>query len=141
MARRQNPWKTLSSREVYQNPGIRVREDRVIRPDGKPGIYGVVESPGGVGIVALDSEKRVILVGQWRYTLKRYSWEVPTGGKHHNETFLAAAKRELKEETGLRARQWKAMGTVDNSNSATDEVGAVFFARELTRHGAKPFVS
>jgi len=126
-----NPWKTLSQRVVYENPWLSVREDRVVRPDGTEGIYGVVEMPPAIGVVACDEEQTVELIGQWRYSLGRFSWEVPTGSCKSGEEPLAAAKRELEEETGLRARSWQHLGTIDNCNAATTEVVHMFLATEL----------
>lgn len=127
-----NPWQTLESQIVYQNPWIRVREDKVIRPDGNPGIYGVVEIKPSAGVVALNSRDEIVLVGQWRYTLNRFSWEIPTGGSSEGEPILDAAKRELEEETGIRAGQWMELGTIDNSNGVTTDVASLFLATNLT---------
>lgn len=133
------PWTRLSSRPVYENPWIRVREDRVLRPDGSPGIYGVVHFRNlAVGVVPLDAEGRVTLVGQYRYPLRAYSWEIPEGGCPEGEDPLEAAKRELREETGCTAARWDFLGTVALSNSATDEVGYLWLARELTEGSADP---
>ncbi|NDC38040.1 MAG: NUDIX hydrolase, partial [Proteobacteria bacterium] len=95
-----NPWKTLSSKVMYQNPWISVREDQVIRPDGSPGIYGVVETKVATGVVALTPEHKVILVGQYRYPLQQYSWEIVEGGAEHGEDPFVAIQRELEEEVG-----------------------------------------
>jgi 8-oxo-dGTP pyrophosphatase MutT (NUDIX family) len=127
-----NPWKTLASRIAYENPWLRVREDKVIRPDGGEGIYGVVEIRPSVGVVALDSRNRIVLVGQWRYTLNRYTWEIPRGGSAQGETdLLAVAQRELAEETGVAADEWQAIGTVDACNGVTTDVQHLFLATEL----------
>ncbi len=129
----QNPWKTKSSREVYKNAWIRVREDHVIRPDGGPGIYGVIEIRPSVGVVAIDVEDRVALVGQWRYSLDRYSWEIPRGGSQPGETdMLEAAKRELAEETGVMARHWEKLGAVDICNGVANDVQTLFLATDLS---------
>src|SRR5690349_11954310 len=94
-----NPWQTLHSRTVYQNAWIRVREDQVTRPDGTPGIYGVVELKPSIGVVVLNDADQIALVGQWRYVHGRFSWEIPTGGSCvGDETILDAARRELVEE-------------------------------------------
>src|SRR5439155_7079061 len=99
---RRGPWQVLGSRQVYENAWIRVREDDVIRPDGQPGIYGVVEFQGlAVAIIALTEDEQVYLVGQYRYPTDTYSWEVVEGTSEAGEEPLAAAKRELSEETGL----------------------------------------
>jgi hypothetical protein len=96
-----NPWRRLSRRVAYENPWIRVNEDQVIRPDGKDGIYGVVHFKNrAVGVVPLDENDRVLLVGQYRYTLDQYSWKIPEGGVPLDEEPLSGAQRELMEETG-----------------------------------------
>lgn len=129
-----NPWRTGSSRIAYQNAWIRVREDQVIRPDGKPGIYGVVEIRPSIGVVAIDDQQRMVLVGQWRYSVNRYSWEVPRGGSHPGETdMLEVAKRELAEETGLRAVHWERLGPVDVCNGVADDVQTLFLATGLSQ--------
>ena len=128
-----NPWKTTASHIAYQNPWMRVREDQVIRPDGKPGIYGVIEIRPSVGVVAIDDRDRVVLVGQWRYSVNRYSWEVPRGGSKAGETdMLSVAKRELAEETGLRAVHWQMLGPVDVCNGVADDVQTLYLATGLS---------
>lgn len=126
-----NPWRTLGSRIVYRNPWLALREDKVLRPDGQEGIYSVVEIPQSVGIVAIDDDGSVALVRQWRYVHSKVSVEIPTGGSEAAETPLAAAKRELREETGLTAGHWSALGAIDNSNGATTDVANLFLAQEL----------
>jgi 8-oxo-dGTP pyrophosphatase MutT (NUDIX family) len=128
------PWTRLRGREVYENPWIRVREDEVLRPDGAPGIYGTVHFKNlAVAVVAIDAQGRVILVGQHRYPFDRYFWELPEGGcPIGRETPLEAAKRELREETGFAAGRWDGLGTLELSNSCTDELGHLFLARDLT---------
>jgi 8-oxo-dGTP pyrophosphatase MutT (NUDIX family) len=129
----QNPWQTLSSREVYDNPWISLREDAVVRPDGVEGIYGVVHFKNvAIGILAVEDDF-IYLVGQYRYTLKQYSWEIPEGGCPEGEDYLTAAQRELAEETGLRAEKWKQMGEAKLSNSVTDEHAVWFMATGLTQ--------
>ncbi len=129
----ENPWRTLSSREVYDNAWIRVREDAVVRPDGEEGIYGVVHFKNvAIGVLAVEDDS-VYLVGQYRYTLEQYSWEIPEGGCPEGEDFLSAAKRELAEETGLRAQTWEQMGEAFLSNSVTDERAVWFLATGLTQ--------
>jgi len=102
----QNPWQTKSSRLVYENAWIRVREDQVTCPDGQPGIYGVVETRIATGVIALTPQHEIYLVGQFRYPTGEYSWEIIEGGTEDGEEPLAAAKRELQEEAGLVARTW-----------------------------------
>jgi 8-oxo-dGTP pyrophosphatase MutT (NUDIX family) len=135
----ENPWQTLGSRTVYANAWLRLREDTVIRPDGQPGIYGVVEMKPTVGVVAINEVNEIALVTQWRYTLGRMSVEVPTGGSEASDpSVLAAAQRELREETGLSARTWRELGSVDNSNGVTTDVAHMFLATGLEPGAAAP---
>lgn len=116
-----------------------VRHDEVIRPDGEPGIYGVVEFRNvATGIVALDDAGRILLVGQYRYTLDAYSWEIPEGGVPEGEPTLVGAQRELAEETGYRAAEWRELCRLATSNSVTDERGVLYVARGLTVGQATP---
>jgi 8-oxo-dGTP pyrophosphatase MutT (NUDIX family) len=127
-----NPWKTLSSRTVYDNAWIRVREDQVIRPDGERGIYGVVHFKNrAVGVLPVDDQGRVWLVGQFRYPLQAYSWEIPEGGSPPTESLEQTARRELREETGLSAERLELVASAHLSNSVCDEVGYVFRATGL----------
>ena len=133
-----NPWKTVASREVYDNQWIGVREDEVVQPDGKPGIYGVVHFKNvAIGILPVE-DNHIYLVGQYRYPLRQYSWEIPEGGCPEGEDLLAAARRELAEETGLRAQNWKMMGEAHLSNSVSDERAVWFLATELTQGERDP---
>lgn len=128
-----NPWKTLSSRAVYQNRWLRVREDEVVRPDGGPGIYGVVEIRPSVGVLAINGKDEVAIAGQWRYALGRYSYEIVRGGSEEGERdLLAVAQRELREEAGYEAREWALLGSVDVCNGVTTDVQHLFVAHELT---------
>src|SRR5579883_1082086 len=134
-----NPWKTKSKRTVYENPWISVREDQVIQPNGSPGIYGVVHFKNkAVGILPIDRDGYVYLVGQFRYPLEEYSWEIPEGGCPEDEDPLVAAKRELLEETGLSAGQWQDLGRAHLSNSVSDEEAIFFLATDLVQGQAEP---
>lgn len=134
-----NPWKTLDSKVVYENPWIRVREDAVVRPDGKPGIYGVVETRLATGVIALTPENEVYLVGQYRYPMDSYSWEIIEGGSDDDESALDAAKRELREEAGLEASHWETLGPeIHLSNCHSNERGYLFLATGLTEVESSP---
>ncbi len=132
------PWKVRGSRRVYENPWISVREDRVVRPDGGPGIYGVVHyKNAAVGVLPVE-DGHVYLVGQYRYPLDQYSWEIPEGGCPEDEEPLQAARRELEEETGLLARRWDKLGDAHLSNSVSDEYAVWFLATGLTSGQQQP---
>ncbi|WP_250629880.1 NUDIX domain-containing protein [Rhodoflexus caldus] len=127
-----NPWQTLSSRVVYDNRWISVREYQVINPAGNPGIYGVVSFKNiAIGIIPIDANGYTWLVGQYRYPLNEYSWEIPMGGGPKEQDVLTSAQRELKEETGFTAQKWTCLMKLHTSNSVTDEVGYVFLAEDL----------
>jgi 8-oxo-dGTP pyrophosphatase MutT (NUDIX family) len=112
---------------------MQVREDDVLRPDGQPGIYGVVEIRPSVGVLALNDHGEAALVGQWRYPTCRYGWEIVRGGSSDGETdLLEVARRELREETGYDAALWSRMGEVDVNNGITTDVQHLFLARQLT---------
>jgi len=128
-----NPWQTLSSEEKYDNRWINVTEYQVLNPAGGKGIYGKVHFKNkAIGIVAFDENDNTWLVGQWRYTLNEWSWEIPEGGGPLHDDPLQSAKRELKEETGLVANQWTLIQRVHLSNSVSDEEGFIFLAEDLT---------
>jgi len=128
-----NPWTVVSTKNIYDNSWISVREDAVIQPDGERGIYGVVHFKNiAIGVLAVEDDF-VYLVGQYRYPLGRYSWEIPEGGCAEGEDPLDAARRELEEETGLRAKNWRKLGEAYLSNSVSDELAIWYVATGLTQ--------
>jgi 8-oxo-dGTP pyrophosphatase MutT (NUDIX family) len=134
-----NPWTRVARRVAYENPWIRVYEDQVVRPDARPGIYGVVHFRNrAIGVVPLDEAGRVLLVGQYRYPLDQYSWEIPEGGGGLDEDPLDAARRELAEETGYTAGHWQEILRAHLSNSVTDEAAVAYLATELRPGVARP---
>ncbi len=127
-----NPWITLSATTVYDNRWITVTKHDVINPAGGKGVYGKVHFKNkAIGIIPIDDEGNTWLVGQFRYTLNEYSWEIPEGGGPLDVPPLDSAKRELKEETGLEARTWHQLMRLHNSNSVTDEEAIIFVAEDL----------
>lgn len=134
MRRPDNPWTTLTTRRVYANPWLELWEERCLDPSGNPALYGRVSFRNkAVGVIPIDEAGHTWLVGQYRYCLHQYSWEIPMGGSAHPLPVLESARRELREETGLTARRWEQILFVHTSNSVTDEEGYVFTAEELTQ--------
>jgi len=134
-----NPWTTLSSEVKYDNPWIKVTEYQVLNPSGGAGIYGVVGFKNlAIGILPLDEDLNTWLVGQYRYTLNEYSWEIPEGGGPEGSTPLESAQRELIEETGITAQKWTKILDMNTSNSVTDEVGVAYIAQDLSFGEAAP---
>lgn len=134
-----NPWKILSSEAKYDNPWINVTEHQVINPAGGRGIYGQVHFKNlAIGILVLDDEGNTFLVGQFRFPLGQYSWEIPEGGGPLTEDPLASARRELKEETGITARSWREIQRMHLSNSVSDELGIIYLAQDLVYGDSAP---
>jgi len=133
MAEHKNPWKTLSGEKKYENQWIDVTEYQVINPSGGQGIYGKVSFKSkAIAVLPIDEEGYTWLVGQYRYTLEEYSWEIPMGAVPFDESTETGALRELNEETGLHAEKLEHLGRIHTSNSVTDEVGHVFIATGLS---------
>jgi 8-oxo-dGTP pyrophosphatase MutT (NUDIX family) len=132
-------WIRNARRVAYENPWLTVWHDDVTRPDGAPGIYGVVHFANlAAGVLVLDDDDRVLLVGQHRYPIDVYSWEIPEGGVPTGETALDGARRELREETGVEASDWRELARIHLSNSVTDELAILFIATGLTHGVATP---
>lgn len=124
-------WKKVQSKYIAENPWYKVRQDRVIRPDGTEGTYNVIECGESVFIVPITKDKKILLVKLFRYTTQHEAWEVPAGGVEAGETPLVAAKRELQEETGYTGTTWQALGSFESMNGMTDAVAHVFEASGL----------
>lgn len=136
---KRGPWTVTSKRDVYDNRWIRVTHHEVIIPTGGTGVYGTVHYKNwAVGIVPVDDEGHTYLVGQHRFPLDEYSWEIPEGGGTIGVDLRASAVRELKEETGLDAKNWQTLLRSDLSNSVSDERATAFLAWGLTRGTADP---
>jgi 8-oxo-dGTP pyrophosphatase MutT (NUDIX family) len=134
-----NPWTVLLRKTVYENDWIRVDHHDVLGPSGGPGVYGTVHFKNqATGVVPIDADGNVILVGQYRFPLNAYSWEIPEGGGAHSATALESAQRELREECGLTAACWKEIVVMDLSNSVSDEGSTAFLAWELSEVASQP---
>lgn len=135
----QNPWITNKSESVYESPWIKVVKHDVLNPAGKPATYSVVNFKNlAIGVLPIDNELNTWLVGQWRYPTDEYSWEIPEGGGILNVDPIESAKRELKEETGIVAKNYKEIMRLHLSNSATDELAIVYVATGLTFEESEP---
>jgi len=134
----QNPWTTLSSTEIFENNWIKLTDHKVLTPAGTEGTYGAIHFKNrAVGVVPY-ADGFVWLVGQTRYVLNQYSWEIPEGGCPKNEDLEDCARRELREETGLEAEILKPILQMHLSNSVSDEWAIVYLATGLTQHDASP---
>ena len=132
-------WKSLSSKTIYNNPWIEVVEHQVINPGGGQGIYGKVHYKNiAVGVIPIDDQGYTWIVGQHRFTLDEFSWEIPEGGSPKGEDLIETAKRELKEETGLSAESYEIILDMHTSNSVSDELAVVFIARGISKGEASP---
>ena len=135
----ENPWQIVSQKEIYSNPWIGLTEYQVINPSGNPGIYGKIHYKNiAIGVIPLDDEMNTYLVGQYRFTLSQYSWEIPEGGGILGTDPLESAKRELLEETGLKAESWTEIQRLHLSNSVSDELCIIYLARNLQQFDPEP---
>ena len=133
------PWKTVSIEERYATPWIAVSHHEVIDPSGAPGIYGVIHFKNlAVGVIPLDEDLNTWIVGQYRYPIQAYSWEIPEGGGRRDLPPVESAKRELREEVGIMAGTWTEVLRMDLSNSASDEEAVIFVAQDLSFHEPEP---
>lgn len=134
-----NPWVTRSSEVRYENPWISVRHDEVVDPSGRPGVYGVVSPRNdALGVLAIHDDATTVLVGQYRYALDRYTWEIPEGGGAKDVDPLVSIERELREETGLHATNWQELVRMHLSNSVTDELAITWVAWGLSEGESEP---
>lgn len=134
-----NPWKTLAEENIYENPWISLTEYQVINPGGGQGIYGKVHFKNlAIGILVLDEKYNTWLVGQYRYPLNQFSWEIPEGGGALDEDPHKSAQRELHEETGITAGSWTEIQQLHLSNSVSDELAIIYLARDLTYGKSNP---
>lgn len=134
-----NPWQTLSDEVVYKNNWIEVHHQEVVTPSGTPGIYGLVHFHNlAIGVIPLDHDMNTWIVGQYRYPMKKYSWEIPEGGGKIGIDPLLSAQRELLEECGIIAKEWQLILEMDLSNSATDEKALLYVARDLSFTASQP---
>ena len=135
----ENPWTITSEKTIYNNPWINVTEYQVINPSGNPGIYGKIHFKNvAIGVIPLDADMNTYLVGQYRFVLNQYCWEIPEGGGPEGSDPLESAKRELLEETGLKATEWTEILQMHLSNSVSDELSIIYLARNLQQHEAEP---
>jgi 8-oxo-dGTP pyrophosphatase MutT (NUDIX family) len=134
-----NPWVTTSTNVAYENPWVRIEHNEVVDPSGNPGIYGVVRPRNwALGVVPVFDNGDILLVGQYRYALSSYSWEIPEGGGAKGTAILDSIQRELAEETGYRAAHWLTLQTLALSNSVTDEMATLWVAWGLTEGAPEP---
>lgn len=134
-----NPWKTLKKKHIYDNPWISVDEHDIITPANTEGIYGIVHFKNlAVGVIPIDDEGNTYIVGQYRYPLKKYTWEIIEGGGNLEVDPIISAQRELLEEAGIKAQKWEKILEMDLSNSATDEHAIIYVAKDLSHHESEP---
>ncbi|MBT3405865.1 NUDIX hydrolase [Candidatus Woesearchaeota archaeon] len=132
MTSKRGDWTIESSSVKYENPWIKVVEDKVVRPDGNPGIYGTIKMLSGISVLPIDEEGFVYLVKEFRYAVNRYSIEAASGGMEGEDVPEDTAKRELKEELGIEAKEFIDLGLVDPFTSMINSPATLFLAKDLT---------
>lgn len=139
MKQKKLPWKTITKKVIYDNPWIHVEEHDVINPAGKEAIYGIIEFKHyAIGILPVDTDGYIWLIGQQRYPFDMYTWEIPEGGGKKEQDPLENAKRELLEEAGLTAKTWTLIQEIQVSNSVTNEIGFIYLAQDLSVGESNP---
>ncbi len=134
-----NPWQLKTAKQVYENPWIAVDHQEVVTPTGTDGVYGVVHFKNqAIGMIPIDDQGNTWLVGQYRYPLNQYSWEICEGGGLHTKDVLESAKRELLEELGIKANCWNKVMDMHLSNSVSDEEGVIYIAKDLSYFEPEP---
>lgn len=128
-----SPWKTISKRIVYQNPWVKMHEHNIVKPDGSRGIYGFLDIPDGVGIVALSGQNKIQLIGEWRYPINCHTWSIICGTREKGESPLQSAKRELEEEASMRSNDWKSLGAMYPSPGLVKEKVYLYVATNCQR--------
>lgn len=135
----ENPWKIIKTEEIYDSPWIKLIRHEVIHPSGNHGVYSVTHFKNlAIGVLPLDDKKNTWLVGQYRFPLNKYSWEIPEGGGALDISPVESAMRELKEETGIIAKEFTEIQRMYLSNSATDELAILYVAKGLSFGEAHP---
>lgn len=136
---KRGPWTTLNEEVRYETPWIRVTHHDILDPSGRQGIYGTVHFKNiAIGVLPLDQDLNTWIVGQYRYPIQAYSWEIPEGGGRRDVPPIDSARRELREETGIEAARWREILRMDLSNSASDEHAILYVAQDLTFHAPQP---
>jgi ADP-ribose pyrophosphatase len=134
-----SPWKVLNSQEVYTSPWIKVTKHDVLDPSSTKGTYSVVHFKHyAIGVLPLDDDYNTWIVGQYRFPLERFTWEIPEGGGDLDQSPLTSAKRELSEEVGISADKWTKIQEFDTSNASTDEKAIIYVAQNLNFHESHP---
>lgn len=128
----------MSTRPIYDNPWISVREDQALMPDGRTTLYGVITTVPAVGVLGFVDHDHVVMVRQWRYVAGQAMWEIPTGAAHPNELLEIAARREMIEETGYRVGSLELLTSYHSSKSVMDETCTVYVGHDLAVGAAQP---